>query len=82
MISTSSSTLSPTTSATSNYTDCIYGWFLFKGGLNQTQALAEGTVTAYEGVSGYWFYSSVLNSDMCIKSCLKYGFIYAAIEPK
>jgi hypothetical protein len=82
MITTSSSTLSPTISATSNYTDCIYGWYLFKGGLNQTQAQAEGTGTAYKGVSGYWYYSGRLNSSMCIKSCLKYGFVYAAIEPK
>ena len=51
--------------------------------MNLSQAQAEGGVgsTANEGGSGYWYGSGKLTDEMCINSCLNYGFTMAAIEP-
>ena len=71
-------------SSSSIYPECLLGgWNFFKGGMNISQAQAESTSTPYNsGVSGYWYYSSLLTAEMCINSCLKYDFTMAAIEPK
>jgi hypothetical protein len=29
----------------------------------------------------YWYASSLMTGEMCALSCLKYGFIYAALNP-
>jgi len=57
---------------------------LFQGGLSQAQAQAEGGTAsniAVSSSSGYWYTSSSMSNSMCINSCLKYGFFYAAINP-
>ena len=82
---TSNSTTSLHISLSTNLTNtqCLYGWGLFQGGMNLSQAEAEGGVgkIAAEGVSGYWYKSNMMSLKMCISSCLKYGFIMAAKEP-
>ena len=66
-------------------------WKLFQEGPNQYQAQNESGLnglglTDYNygsnGFTTYGYYSSLMSGDMCTNSCLKYGFIYAAIEPK
>jgi len=65
---------------------CYSTWNLFLGGLNLSQAQNEATskigTIADEGTSGYWYKSNSMSGSLCAISCLKYGFIYAAIEPK
>ena len=62
--------------------ECINpNWNLFLDGLNQFQAQAESCTITNEAPSGYWYLFSSMTGEMCICSCLKYGFIYAAIDP-
>jgi len=60
-------------------------WKLFLEGLTQAQAQTySGTCNsniANEAPSGYWYSSTSMTSEMCMCSCRKYGFIYAAIDP-
>ena len=52
--------------------------------MTQCQAQDEGGSlgnTINKDGSGYWYRSRQLTADMCINSCLKYGFTMAAIEP-
>ena len=67
-----------------NYIGCFLGPFVFQGGMTVCQAAAEnpnvGPVA--EGASNYWYYSSSITGDMCLKSCSKYGFLYAGVEAK
>ena len=79
-------TVSTTSQSTSKVTsfECIHGWYLFQGGMTQCQAQTEGGSignTVNEGVSGYWYISILMTNEMCINSCLKYGFTMAAINP-
>ena len=65
---------------------CYTNWNLFLGGLNLSQAQAEANALSGGGIynsgtSGYWFCQSQISGSSCASSCLKYGFIYAAIEP-
>jgi hypothetical protein len=64
--------------------ECYFNGYLFQGGLSQAQAQTEGGTasnTAVSSSSGYWYSSASMTNNMCIKSCLKYGFIYAALSP-
>ena len=68
--------------------ECINqtNWNFFLNGLTQAQAQAESKTnsTAYiynEASSIYWYTSSSMTGKMCICSCLKYGFTFAAINP-
>ena len=65
-----------------NYIGCFLGPGVFLGGMTSSQAAAENPNVAPvdEGVSNYWYFSSLLSGDMCIQSCFKYGFLYGGIE--
>ena len=63
---------------------CYFGSALFLGGLNLSQAQAEakiGSITQ-KGANVYWYSSNLMSGGRCASSCLKYGFVYAAIESK
>jgi len=63
--------------------ECLYGWYLFQGGMTQCQAQTEGgsvSNTVNEIASGYWYHSSSMTAEMCINSCLKYNFTMAAVN--
>ena len=83
-------TKTPTTKSTTISSDipinyvCYYNWYLFLGGMNIIQAQLEGmgiNNIVNQGVNGYWYSSDSMTIKMCANSCLKYGFIYAAITP-
>lgn len=57
-------------------------WQLFLGGLTQAQARNESNTIINEAPSNYWYRSLSMTVEMCVCSCLKYGFIYSAINPK
>ena len=64
--------------------ECYYNWYLFLGGMNVTQAQVEGVDMnniVNQGANGYWYSSNSMTIQMCTSSCVKYGFIYAAITP-
>ena len=64
--------------------ECYYNWYLFLGGMNLTEAQVEGDGVSNivnQGVNGYWYSSSSMKIEMCISSCLKYNFNFAAITP-
>ncbi len=64
--------------------DCYDNWNLFRGGLTICQAQHENSqVAPYNAkLSGYWYQNSMTMSvRTCANSCLKYGYVYAAINP-
>ncbi len=66
-----------------NY-ECYYNWYLFLGGMNETQAQVESmniNNIINQGTNGYWYSSNSMTIQTCTSSCVKYGFIYAAITP-
>jgi hypothetical protein len=91
-ISTSKfTTTTAKSSILSMYTECYYNSILFQNGLNMTQAQVEsdlygdgGALVKFNygpsGYSNYWYNSSTMTGEMCVSSCAKYGFIYAAIN--
>jgi hypothetical protein len=68
-----------------NSTQCYSTWRLFLGGFNSSQAQAEaignGSGITNQSSSGFWYKSNPMSGSICARSCLKYGFIYAAINP-
>ena len=78
-------TLTTKSTSTPSYSsiqlECYFNWFLYQGGLTRDQAAAESGSISNNGPSGYWYTSELMTNSMCINSCLKYGFIYAAINP-
>jgi hypothetical protein len=53
------------------------------GGMNMCQAQSENLYSApFQATSNdYWYASLSMTGEMCAISCLKYGFIYAALNP-
>jgi len=47
----------------------------------QAQAENQFYAPVNEGLSGYWYLSTTMSGQMCLSSCLKYNFVYAAINP-
>ena len=69
-----------------NSSQCYSNSGLFLGGLNaseaQTEAQANNGSSISEGTSGYCFSSNAMSGSICVTSCLKYGFVYAAVKPR
>ena len=62
-------------------TDSFYG--LFQEGLNKSQAQNESNTIYYSNTNSvYWYALSAMTAEICLRSCLKYGYYYSGVNNK